>query len=61
MLGSGKELRKVERAADKVALSRSALSDSIRGAHAAGVSLRDIANAAGVSHETVRRVIQSRP
>jgi AcrR family transcriptional regulator len=52
------ELLNIERAAAKVAASRTALEDAIRAAHAyGGISLRVIAEAAGVSHETVRRIV----
>lgn len=32
---------------------------AVRIAHNAGASLRDIAKAAGISHESVRRIVQS--
>jgi hypothetical protein len=51
------ELQKVRRAAAKAAVSREALETAIREAHAEKVSLRDIAQAAGVSHEQVRRIL----
>ena len=51
-------LRKVERAAAKAAVSREALETAMREARAAKVSLRDIAKAAGVSHEQVRRILE---
>lgn len=50
-------LPKVERAAAKAAVARRGLEDAIREAHASGASLRAIAQAAGVSHEQVRRVL----
>jgi DNA invertase Pin-like site-specific DNA recombinase len=37
------------------------LRDTIRAAHAVGVSLREIAGAAGVSHEQVRRILRADP
>jgi hypothetical protein len=50
-------VRKVERAAAEAAASREALELAIRQAHQDGSSLRDIAKAAGVSHEQVRRIL----
>ncbi len=50
------ELREVERAAAKAAVSREALEAAIREARAQGASLRDIAKAASMSHETARRI-----
>jgi len=47
----------LERAAAKAAAARSELEHRVREAHAAGMSLRAIAQAAGVSHETVRRLV----
>lgn len=51
------ELRKVERAAAKAARSREALEAAIREAHAEGQSSRKIAEAAGVSHTQVQRIL----
>lgn len=51
------ELQKVAKAAAKAAVSRERLEDAIREAHASGEALRKIAEAAGVSHEQVRRVL----
>lgn len=51
------ELEKVERAAAKAAVSHDRLETAIREAHAAGQPLRKIAQAAGVSHEQVRRIL----
>lgn len=51
------ELRKVERAAAKAAVAREKLEVAMREAHASGEALRKIADAAGVSHEQVRRVL----
>jgi hypothetical protein len=53
------ELQKVQREAAKAASARDKLETAMREAHAAGVSLRDIAAAAGVSHEQVRRMISA--
>lgn len=50
--------RKVERAAAKAAAAHAALVRAIREAHAEGHSLRSIAEAAGVSHEQVRRLVK---
>ncbi len=50
------ELRKVERAAAEAAVSRETLEAAMKQAHAEGASLRDVAKAAGMSHETVRRI-----
>lgn len=47
---------RVERAARKVALARAELAVAIQQARAEGQSLRAIANAAGLSHEQVRRL-----
>lgn len=52
-----KELQKVQGAAEKAALWRVRLELAVREAHASGESLRKIAEAAGVSHEQVRRMI----
>lgn len=43
--------------ADRAAASRDA---AIREAHRAGASLRDIAEVAGVSHMTVKRIVERR-
>jgi hypothetical protein len=48
--------QKVERAARKAALSRQELDDAIREARSAGLSLRTIAKAAGLSPEWVRKI-----
>jgi len=54
-------LRTVERAAAKAAVSRekleAELEAAIRDAHSQGEALRKIAEAAGVSHEQIRRVL----
>jgi len=52
------DLRKVERATAQAAVSRERLESAMRDAHANGAALRKIAEAAGVSHEQVRRVLQ---
>jgi hypothetical protein len=55
-----KELRAVDRAAERYQASRFALRDAIRDAHAAGHSLRAIAEASGVySHEQVRQIVSA--
>lgn len=48
--------QKVSRAADKAALARQGLDDAIREARAAGLPLRTIAKAAGLSPEWIRRI-----
>ncbi len=50
------ELEKVKRAAAEAAVSRETLEAAMQQAHREGASLRDIAKAAGLSHETVRRI-----
>lgn len=52
------ELRQVQKAADKAASARTTLHAAIIAARAAGVPLRTIADAAGMSHEQVRRIAQ---
>ncbi len=52
-----KELKRVERAAAKAAVARSALEAEVKAAHVAGQSLRAIGAAAGVSHEQVRKML----
>lgn len=52
-----KDLRKVERAAGKVAVARDQLEAAICVAHSNGHSLRKIAQAAGLSHERVRVIV----
>ena len=57
---------KQERAIESLRDKRKALAraqfhfdGAMRGAHKSGLPLREIADAAGVSHETVRRLIRS--
>jgi len=50
-------LRAVERAAAKAAVLLATRDDMIRLAHDEGESLRAIAKAANLSHETVRRIV----
>jgi DNA-binding Lrp family transcriptional regulator len=52
------EIRSVARAARKAALARQGLDETIRQARAAGLSLREIAKAANLSPEWVRRISQ---
>lgn len=52
-------LAQVKRAAAKAARSRAALEAAMRSAHQDGAALRKIADAAGMSHESVRRLIRS--
>ncbi|MGZ4359470.1 MAG: hypothetical protein ACXVZW_06750 [Gaiellaceae bacterium] len=49
-------LEEVRRQAAKVASAREELAAAIRAARAADVPLRTIAKAAGMTHETVRRI-----
>lgn len=51
-------LLRVSRAAEKAAKSRSELEDAIIAAQSAGHSLRVIAELAGISHESVRQILQ---
>lgn len=53
------ELRKVERAAAKAAVARAALETAILEARISCHSLRAIAEAAGMSYETVRRIVDA--
>jgi len=48
--------RSIERAAAKAAAARHQLEEAIREAHAQGMSLRELAPLAGLSHETIRRI-----
>lgn len=50
-------LRKVEKAAAKVVAAQTHMALVIREAHDEGEPLRKIAQAAGVSHEQVRRIL----
>jgi predicted transcriptional regulator len=56
----GSDLRKVERAARRILAAQLTLEAAIVAASRAGESLREIAKAAGRSHEHVRKVIQSK-
>jgi hypothetical protein len=56
-VGEVSELRKVKRAAAKAAVSRERLEAAIREAHASGEALRKIAEAAAMSHESVRKIV----
>jgi hypothetical protein len=51
-------LRLVQRRLEKWALARVALDEAIIGARAEGASLRAIAEASGLSHEQVRRIVK---
>lgn len=51
------DLRRVERLARKVAESRDELRDAMVAAHDSGESYRDIARAAGISHQRVAQII----
>jgi hypothetical protein len=50
-------LKKVSRAAMALAAARAARDHAIRDARAHGLSLRAIAAAAGVTHQTVRQIL----
>ena len=51
-------LRVVAATADRLHAAEDAQREAIRGANEAGASLRQIAAAAGLSHEQVRRIVQ---
>lgn len=51
------ELQKVKRATAKAAVARERLELAVRQAHEAGESTRKIAEAAGVSHTQVQRIL----
>ena len=53
-------LARVGEAAMKAANARSALEKAVVAAQAAGHSLRDIAELAGMSHESVRQILKGR-
>ena len=53
------QIRKVERAARKVAAAQSELREAIRFSHSEGASLRQLAKASDLSHETVRGLIRT--
>ena len=53
-------LVRVSNAAKKAAEARSELEEAIIAAQAAGRSLREIAELAGMSHESVRQILQRR-
>jgi hypothetical protein len=50
-------LSKVTRSADAYARARDARDETIRAAVAAGHSMRSVAEAAGISHTEVRRIL----
>jgi len=52
------QIAKVRRAAARVERAKTELELRIREAHDAGASLREIAAAANVSHEQIRRVLR---
>lgn len=45
--------------AQRAEFARSEVETAVRIAHAAGASLRDTAKAAGMSHESVRRIVSA--
>jgi len=51
-------LKLVRYAANNAEVARSKSDAAIREAHRSGASLRDIAEASGISHMTVKRIIQ---
>lgn len=51
------DLRRVERATEKLSLARMELEASIRAAHASGETYRDIARACGMSHQRVWQIV----
>ena len=51
------DLRRVRRCAGKLRESRADLEESIRAAHASGETYRDIAEAAGLSHQRVWQIV----
>lgn len=55
-----KTVRDVRRAAAKVAEARTLLDLRISDARAAGASFREIGEAAGMNHETVRTLVRTR-
>jgi len=54
-------LKLVRYAADNANVATSKRDAAIREAHRAGSSLREIANATGISHMTVKRIIDRTP
>lgn len=52
------QIRKVERAARKVADAQKELREAILLSHGEGASLRQLGKASGLSHETVRGLIR---
>jgi hypothetical protein len=52
------DLRRVERAASKVEEARRDLREAILAARASGETFRDIADAAGLSHQRVHQITQ---
>lgn len=52
------DLRRVERAAQRLVESRAELNAAIRAASASGETYRDIAEAAGMSHQRVGQIVQ---
>jgi len=53
--------QKVERAAKRAAAAQAALVAAMREARESGMALRDVASAAGMSHEQVRRLTSKLP
>lgn len=51
------DLRRVQRAAQKLDAARAELEASIKAAHASGETYRDIAEACGMSHQRVWQIV----
>lgn len=54
------DLRRVQRCAERVDKAREDLWEAIIQAHLSGETLRDIAKAAGLSHQRVHQISQSK-
>lgn len=59
MAATPEELRRVRRAARRAEAARAELEEAMRAASLAGLTLRPIAAAAGLSVEWTRRLVQS--
>jgi DNA-directed RNA polymerase sigma subunit (sigma70/sigma32) len=51
--------RRLKNASARVVEAKTALEDNVRAANSAGLSLRTIAVAAGLSHERVRQIVKA--
>jgi hypothetical protein len=54
------ELQRVSKAADKAASARGTFEQAIRDAHQAGVTIRDIARAAGLSSARIHQLLHGK-